>query len=183
MSSLFKYPGQTAPVKIGLVNARVRPVKPAKNIISPLSSLSSCLFSLDGKKQVQRKGERERELLSRRKLFMSREGEKREREEGSKREERSGEEFSSRRKPFPWRGDPRRERKTAGEREKERDKERERRKERERGELLSRARKGEERHTPLLPILLAMEFFSITSFNSHNHILYYAMRLPYRSIR
>ena len=53
--------------------------------------------------------------------------------EGERRRERLGraigrEEFSSRRKPFPWRGDPRRERKTAGEREKERDKERERRK-------------------------------------------------------
>ena len=33
--------------------------------------------------------------------------------------------------------------------------ERERRKKREREELLSRARKGEERHVPLLPILLA----------------------------
>ena len=30
MSSLFKYPGQTAPVKIGMVNTRVRPEKPAK---------------------------------------------------------------------------------------------------------------------------------------------------------
>ena len=30
MSSLFKYPGQTAPLKIGLVDAQVRPAKPTK---------------------------------------------------------------------------------------------------------------------------------------------------------
>ena len=30
MSTLFKYPGQTAPVKMGPANARVRPAKRAK---------------------------------------------------------------------------------------------------------------------------------------------------------
>ena len=48
MSSLFKHPGQTAPVKIAPVKPRVRPAKPANgkkfsisfSLISLLSSLS-----------------------------------------------------------------------------------------------------------------------------------------------
>ena len=94
---------------------------------------------------VLEKGKKRRENSSRDgKISVSR-GKERERGECGR------EEFSSQRKPFSWRGDPRRERKTARERErereregerekerdKERDKERERRKERERGELLS----------------------------------------------
>ena len=104
ISSLLKYPSKTAPIKIGPVNAQVRPTKPAKR-------------EKGGKISVARGKERERG-------------------------EHGREEFSSRWKPFPLRGNPRRERKTPGEREgereKQRDKERERRKERDRGELLSR---------------------------------------------
>ena len=59
MSSLFKYPGQTAPVKIGPVNVRVRPEKLAKEE-HYISSLSCPLFSLDGEKWARWKGERER---------------------------------------------------------------------------------------------------------------------------
>ena len=46
MSSLFKHPGQTAPVKLAPVKPRVRPAKPEKkfsisfSLISLLSSLS-----------------------------------------------------------------------------------------------------------------------------------------------
>ena len=52
MSSFFKYPGQTPPVKTALVKAWVRPAKPAKRkkfsislVLSPLPSFLSLLIS------------------------------------------------------------------------------------------------------------------------------------------
>ena len=52
MSSLFKYLGQTAPVKIAPVNAWVRPAKPAKRkkffislVLSPLPSFLSLMIA------------------------------------------------------------------------------------------------------------------------------------------
>ena len=57
MLSLFKYPGQTAPVKIGPVNARVRPAKPAKR---EKGKGRRGERTRDGKIPVAREGRRER---------------------------------------------------------------------------------------------------------------------------
>ena len=52
MSSLVKYPSQTAPIKIALVNAQVKPAKLAKRkkcfislVLSPLPSFLSLLIA------------------------------------------------------------------------------------------------------------------------------------------
>ena len=57
MLSLFKYPGQTAPVKIGPVNAWVRPEKPAKR---EKGKGRRGERTRDGKIPVAREGRRER---------------------------------------------------------------------------------------------------------------------------
>ena len=57
MLSLFKYPGQTAPVKIGPVNERVRPAKPTKR---EKGKGRRGERTHDGKIPVAREGRRER---------------------------------------------------------------------------------------------------------------------------
>ena len=78
----LEYTGKTAPVKISPVNAWVRPARPAKREKGRRGERTPC----DGKISVARGKERERG------------------EHGRE------EEFSLLRKPFLWRGDPRRER-------------------------------------------------------------------------
>ena len=81
MPSLFKYPGQTAPVKIGSVNTRVRPAKPAKREKGKGRTVER---TRDGKISVAREGRRERKDEE---IEGEGERERREREEREGREE------------------------------------------------------------------------------------------------
>ena len=130
----FKYPHQTAPFKIGPVNARVRPAKLGKERKRKGKKRREKFFLRErGKEREERRGEstphdgkisvmkgkeRERERRERgeRKpvlllalLAMEATSVAMRREERREGRCRGREEFSSRRKPFPWRGDLRRE--------------------------------------------------------------------------
>ena len=74
MSSLFKYPGQPAPVKIGMINARVRPEKLVKRengkkrrarervlLATEAISVARRLEEREGEKEGEGKREGERE--------------------------------------------------------------------------------------------------------------------------
>ena len=76
MPSLFKYPGQTTPIKISPVNAWVRPAKPAKR---EKGKGRRGERTRDGKISVAREGRRERKDEER-----EGEGEREERERGER---------------------------------------------------------------------------------------------------
>ena len=130
MSSLFKYPGQTAPVKIGPVNAQVRPANlQNKNLISPLLSRWRKTSAVkgratensyrDGNYFCRERGRREREIEGERRRERKGRGDEDEEGEENERERVHGRERKgarktfllpplSRRKQFPSRGDARR---------------------------------------------------------------------------
>ena len=98
LSSLFKYPGQTAPVKISLINAQVRPAKPAmreKGKKRRENSSRGKIFCREREGEGERRaGERGGVLLTTEAIYMVRRPEEREKdnERERKRDEKEGEE-------------------------------------------------------------------------------------------